>query len=278
MILGLSNVKSYVCSVVMSCICFFVLFAALQAAFFQRLNRKYRKFVDVGQFLNYHSTTVIIPAFIVVFAIAAYILDYNTKEMLGRYIFISQEVFIIAAVLTIVLFFLLRKKNIHFQWKFVRKCLECLSIIICGWGGYKPNVLYDTFNYNAYWLNVVQIYHHIPYDKAKLSFYGHYSLLMLPYFKIAGLSAVTVAILQSVENIVICIAIIYSVKKITDKESIRICGVIAVSYFVGASACHYPQGFPHRLVFMALLLALGCKASYSEKRTKWLTITFRRFE
>lgn len=174
-----------------------------------------------------------IPAIIILLFIGmSYILDSNTNDMLGKYIFVDKSVFGVAILLTLMLFFFKRKSS-RIQWKIVRRCFEIINLCVCAWVGFKPNVLGDSYNYNAYWLNVVQIYNHVPFSVANMSFYGHYSLLMLPWFKIFGLSAVSVALLQAVENIVVCIAIIYCIHKIVENELLRICGIIGGIYYVG---------------------------------------------
>lgn len=265
-----SNVISYVFSVVCATLCFLILFYILcSVSKHNRTKKIYNRLYSVGDSIE----ILVVCAAIILFTIIYYLLDSNSKNMLGRYIFYKDKIFIIAAFLTILLYLFSHIKR-KIQWKYIRGFLECISIVICGVGGYKPNVLYDTYNYTAYWLSVVQVYDRVAYDSSKLSFYGHYPILMLPYFKIVGLNAVTVALLQSIENIVICIAILYCIRKITDSEWIRICGIIAAAYFVGASACHVPQGFPHRVLFIAIMLAIGCKTTYAKQKKNWFVIGY----
>lgn len=273
MALGMTNIEAYIVSVMISCLCFFILF--LFSFGFTKIKKQGNAIIvyKLERIIASNSGGGIPAIIMLLFIGMAYFLDSNTNDMLGKYIFVDKYVFLITIILALILFFPLRKA-LCIRQKIIRKCLEIINLVVCAWIGFKPNVLGDTFNYNAYWLNVVQIYNHVPFDSANLSFYGHYSLLMLPYFRMFGLSAITVALLQAVENIIICIAITYCIHKITENELLKICGIIGVLYYVGGTAFHYPQGFPHRLVFVAVMLALGCKVTYSPNKKLWLLLGY----
>ena len=222
----------------------------------------------------FYSKIVNIIVFLLALAIFAWI-DYDTKDMLGRNPgCIPLKIYIWAFLLSGALFYLMN----HLR-KYIKMCevfgnILCIIIIcICSLIYYRPYSIGSFYNYEAYWLNVTSLYNGVPYSISSTSFYGHYALLLMPFFKLFGLNIYTVQLTQLIEVVVIMVSLFWAVDIIAKKYVSKLIAKVLIGYFfiIGEnSLVVYPQGIPHRLFFVSIIIALLIKYIFSNNETKIL--------
>ena len=122
-------------------------------------------------------------------------------------------------------------------------------------------------------MNVSSIYEGIPFSITNVSFYGHYAILLMPFLKLFGLNIYTVQVTQIIEVAIVILSLFYATEILTHRQSSKfIAKLLICCYFIFSESLGsvYPQGIPHRLVFVAIILALAIKYIFSEKRSRIL--------
>lgn len=262
---SLSNVLQYIVAVFIGIVAFLVLGTIANIKL--QLNDETPEDKLLGKKEYYFGSAV----GTILFSLFFWGLDVNMGAMLGRISsVVSFKNMILGSVLFGIIFSFRKRINI----KRVKYVFILIILITVAWSYYRPQVLQDTYNYEAYWLNVLQVFKGIPYSSAENSFYGHYALIMLPFFKILGLNIYTVALSQSIEAVVILCMFMYSIEKICENEAVKVLADFLVGlFFLSAEVTTfiYPQGFPHRILFVAILIAWGTKCVYQTKQcvTSW---------
>jgi len=204
-------------------------------------------------------------------------IDLDSQGMLGRKTrVISTKVYFVALILMIGIMVAYkylkqysRKTEIFVNIIFSVTVVALISLY------FRPYDMHDVYNFEAYWLNVSSIYEGIPFSITNVSFYGHYAILLVPFFKIFGLNIYTVQVTQMVGVAIVLLFLFYGIETLTHKTSSRfITKLLVCSYFlfVEAISSVYPQGIPHRLVFVSIILSLVIKFIFLRKNTRTLKI------
>lgn len=196
-----------------------------------------------------------------------FVMDRSTENMMGKGTYgagtrsVIPLAWLLAAVPLAVVLLLLYRRPLRGRGLRYSVCvLTVLGAVFSFWSYFRPNVGANFVDYEAYWSNVILLYNGDFINMCAKSFYGHYALFMLPFFKLVGLNAVTVALTQGIEMLIVYCAILYCTSKITNDTVLRLCCIIAMFYSLNGTGI-YPQGTPHRLLFPALMMVLGVRVT-----------------
>ncbi|MEG0769742.1 MAG: hypothetical protein RSG59_07430 [Ruthenibacterium sp.] len=211
-----------------------------------------------------HLIAMLIPVGALVFAIAC--MPF-VKTMLGteyeHYVGFRVKCIVAAsAILTVAAWHLLQKRPLRAmnpQWA---KILFAVGIVLAvaavAWTSYTPNSMRITSDYEAYWFSTFSLVRGIPVDEITASFYGHYGMLQAPFFwLLGGFTPYTCAALTALEAGVVMLAMCYVISCVTKRFWLRFLGVGMLLFRLLKQTTLYAQGYPHRYLFQALLLAFG---------------------
>ncbi|MEG2286275.1 MAG: hypothetical protein RSC00_00075 [Ruthenibacterium sp.] len=136
--------------------------------------------------------------------------------------------------------------------------LALLLICFVAWWAYTPNCLNYTWDYEAYWFSAFAAARGIPLTKIISSVYGHYGILMAPFFAlVGGFTPARVALLLSVESVAMIVCFCYVLWYAVKRPLLRALGLFAAfDYFATVSTIE-GQMTPHRVLFSVFLMAFA---------------------
>lgn len=128
-----------------------------------------------------------------------------------------------------------------------------------GYALYQPDCFskyYNLYHSDAYFHSIYRVLQLQPYTEANTGVYGFYGLIAAPFVKLLGgdfkACAVFLALLASVS--ILCL--FYVLENLVETMWLRLAGgVLIVNLYVALTSHIYYQLIPHRIVFVAFVLA-----------------------
>lgn len=258
MTIGTSNVSSYLIGVVLFIVSFFILYRFLPSNIFRvqsrELTDKAYRLACIGMFVVF--VAVLLFAFL-----QASVISGGQAAMEWGFNGYFIAVFLAGSALLIALFVLQRNNKLRIS----RKLLNALwwisaagILLFVAWWAYIPNSLNYMWDYEAYWFSAFSAARHIPLTADTTSYYGHYGLLMAPFFYLlGGFSPVRVGLLLSLESVVMTLVLCYILYQVCNSFLWRFLGLFALlNYFCTLSTVE-GQMTPHRVLFPVFLVGLA---------------------
>ena len=165
-----------------------------------------------------------------------------------------------------------------------------VSILLAGLQGcvlFAPNIIHDRggtiYHIHAYTNSILNAADFVPFDKANISIYGHYSIfyaIPVKIMRLAGIpDIISVVFITSILGFGVFLLLYYCLGKIIKRDGIYYLSVISISYisFYHFLAGQYYQLIPHRLFPVALTLFAVVHLFTKEKRNHvllWIITVF----
>ena len=132
--------------------------------------------------------------------------------------------------------------------------------VLAGYTCYTPAV----FNYgasnrlhtNAYYNSIYNVMHGAPYTEYTTSIYGHYGILYRWPLKLLGGDFVDFILLNTVLLALCFLAMFWALHLLVRNNLLRVLGTVAMTFpYLTMRGGYYWQLWPHRILFMSLLIA-----------------------
>ena len=200
-----------------------------------------------------------------IFLIVMYLLETNVYGSVSiRYIWHVMPAWLVFAALAVLaVFFLLcaRKTDISADGRALFPLYGILTLL-AGYNFYTPAVYLrdeaDRLHMDAYFNSVYNVLHGSAYTENTTSIYGHYAIFYKLPLKILGGDLIDFILLNAVVGGLCFLAMFLALHFIVRNNMLRILGAIAMTFPVLAMRSGiYWQLWPHRILFMSLMLCYG---------------------
>lgn len=146
-----------------------------------------------------------------------------------------------------------------------------LAAVNAGWLLYMPNPFkMDLYHFNAYFHSIKRALDMAPYSAINTGVYGFYGILCAPIVRLMGGSVTDMALFTAVLTGISVLCLCYVLDFMVSKPVFKILGAIGIGTFpVWERGGGYCQVFPHRIIFVSVLLAYtvwGIKHIREQKR------------
>ena len=253
---GNLNLVTYGLTVILFCVCYLLILLALN-----RLRRPL--FTDRARpaFL----VSAILTAAVLVFLILMYILETDIfGSASARYIWHAMPYWLVFSALAIeTVFFLpaVRKTEILADGRALFPLYGLLTLL-AGYNFYTPAVFLrdqaDRLHMDAYFNSIYNVLHGSPYTETTTSIYGHYAILYKLPLKLLGGDLIDFILLNALIGGLCFLAMFLALHFVVKNNILRIMGAVAMSFPILAMRSGiYWQLWPHRILFMALMLCYG---------------------
>lgn len=182
-----------------------------------------------------------------------------------RYIWHKLPLWLVVFCLTaeILIFFICLKSNhaLHIPNSAMYFLYGMLSVLI-GYTFYTPSIFVrgvsDRMHAHAYFNSIYNVYHGLPFSEHTTSIYGHYAILYKLPMKLLGGDFIDFILLNSILG-ALCFLPVFLALHFTVRNSLlRLLGTIAMTFpILAMRGGFYWQLWPHRILFMSLMLCLG---------------------
>ena len=119
---------------------------------------------------------------------------------------------------------------------------------------YSFGKTYNVYHSSAYLDSILNTYYGAPFTGLESELYGHYSLIMLPFMKVFGMSTRTIAImlgiLAAASFLMLCACIMMSI----DSFVLKVFGIGALGIYGMSAYSIYWQSLPHRVIFPTIVI------------------------
>ncbi len=128
---------------------------------------------------------------------------------------------------------------------------------LVSWFIYRPNSLNgDLYHFDAYFHSIYRVMQSQPYSDVNQGVYGFYGILIAPVLKIFGGSFINTILVYTVLTGIVMLCYFYVLDNIVDSFLVKILGAVGiVAYSVWGRLGLYLQMFPHRIIFVGIMLA-----------------------
>ena len=252
---GNINLLVYGFFLVSFCLFYFCLYA-----WFNRKNRKCKK-VSLPAF----GAVAALTAGFVVFLIRMMQLEGNIYGGVSdRYVWHKLPLWLVLGFLAAEILMVLccvREGSVRLPDKALYVLYGMFTVLV-GYTCYTPAV----FNYgssnrlhtNAYYNSIYNVLHGALYTEYTTSIYGHYGILYRWPMKILGGDFVDFILLNALLQALCFLAMFWALHLLVKNNLLRVLGAVAMTFpYLTMRGGYYWQLWPHRILFMSLMIAWG---------------------
>lgn len=211
-------------------------------------------------------------AIVLVLAVAAGIFFWQMFRMEGnvyggvsdRYVWHKLPLWLVALCLSVILilFFLYIRQNTMRLPQGAYYLLYGMLTVLIGYTYYTPSIFVrgysDRLHAHAYYNSIYNVMQGSPYSEMTTSIYGHYGILYRLPMKILGGDFIDFILLNAILGAACFLAMFLALHFLVKNGMLRILGAVAMTFpILSMRGGYYWQLWPHRILFMSLLLCLG---------------------
>lgn len=193
-----------------------------------------------------------------------------------KYIWHNLPVPLVVALLLIenIVFFQLLKNSSIDVANFICLLLYAGLVLLIGYTFYTPDIFGrglqgDASHGHAYYNSIYNVFQGSAYTEFTTSIYGHYALFFKPFLKLLGGSFHDYIVLIALLGAFCYLCMFLAMHLLVKQPVIRILGAIAMSFpILSMRGGYYWQAWPHRILFMSIMLLYGAICSHFRKWNK----------
>lgn len=181
-----------------------------------------------------------------------------------RYVWHKLPLWLVVLCLSVilVLFFLCIRQNTLRMPEGAYYLLYGMLTVLIGYTYYTPSIFVrgysDRLHAHAYYNSIYNVMQGSPYSEMTTSIYGHYGILYKLPMKILGGDFIDFILLNAILGAVCFLAMFLALHFLVKNGLLRVLGAVAMTFpILSMRGGYYWQLWPHRILFMSLLLCLG---------------------
>lgn len=125
-------------------------------------------------------------------------------------------------------------------------------------GATDATVQYNVHHAGAYLNSMYHISNNMPFHGGDVDLYGHYALFYWLPLKLFGSNALVIGICIGISGVIMCASLLGTINRLVKLPVLKIVAAICLMFILGSEKI-YLQIFPHRIMFLSIILYLATR-------------------